>query len=161
MFSGEQMGQLLLFGHLDVSRGFVAMIDLTIDEVQILGHPGVDTRRHTTAIRAPVTHDADLYEAAGCTTHQRATIIPLWSMTNTHVHTHCVILNTANSYGGFGGTGQLLGCDQTFIRLICSMVAKTFLNAITNTISKHSAFKVKCNIYSVLCCNSPSIQPLL
>lgn len=82
------MGQLLLFGHLDIIKG-VAMTDVTVDEVQILGHPGVDARRHTTAIRAPITHDADLYEAAGCTTHQRAAIIPLWNMKHTHTHSLC------------------------------------------------------------------------
>lgn len=55
-------------------------MDVVVDEAKILGHLGVDARAiwESTTIGTPVTHDAHLRKATGCTTHQWATVIPLW-----------------------------------------------------------------------------------
>lgn len=72
----DRAGPLQLPAGSDLGRGFLALVDVAVDEVQVLGHPSVDARV-TTATTTPVTHDAHLDEATGSTAHQRPTIIPL------------------------------------------------------------------------------------
>lgn len=72
-------GQLQRPGSSDLGRGFLALVDVAVDEGQVLGHLGVDAgvTGESTAETTPVTHDAHLDEATGPTAHQRPTVIPL------------------------------------------------------------------------------------
>lgn len=85
------MGQLQRLGSLDLSGGFLSVVDVVIDEAQILGHLDIDTRAAWQST-TPITHNSHLHIAIGSITHQWATIISLWSTKNRH--THCVSLYT-------------------------------------------------------------------
>lgn len=86
--SGERAGRLQLPTSLDLGRGFLAAVDVVVDEVQIPGHLGVDAGAvcESTAVLTAVTHDAHLHEASGCVAHQWAAIVPLWKHRNIHTH---------------------------------------------------------------------------
>lgn len=73
-------GQLQRPGGSHLGRGFLALVDVAVDEVQVLGHLGVHARvtRESTTETTPVTHDAHLDEATGSMAHQRPAIIPLY-----------------------------------------------------------------------------------
>lgn len=73
---------------------WVASVDVSVDEVEVLWHSGIDARA-TREATAPKAHDAHLHDALGSTTHQRAAIIPLWKHiphTDTHTCTNIVYL---------------------------------------------------------------------
>lgn len=75
-----------------LSRGLFASADVSVDEVTVFWHSGVDARA-TREAAAPKAHDARLHDALGSTTHQWASIIPLWKhIPHTHTCTHIVYL---------------------------------------------------------------------
>lgn len=66
--------------------GLASLVDVAVDEVEVLRHPGVDARPVLGATAAK-TDDSRLHEALGSATHQWSTKVPLWK--------HLVICKTA------------------------------------------------------------------